>query len=54
MFGADGQALTSDSALCPRGRDEVEADLAAQGYVARDAPDRPGLESVLVARRHAR
>ena len=42
----------SDSTLRFRERDEVEADLAAHGYVVegvRDAPDRPGRELVFVA-----
>ncbi|MFE4965921.1 class I SAM-dependent methyltransferase [Streptomyces sp. NPDC056660] len=54
VFGADGQVLTSDSTLRFRGRQEVEAELTAQGYVVedvRDAPDRPGREFVFVARR---
>ncbi|MEU7580214.1 class I SAM-dependent methyltransferase [Streptomyces sp. NPDC041068] len=54
VFAADGQVLTSDSTLRFRERAEIEADLAAQGYVVddvRDAPDRPGREFVFVARR---
>jgi hypothetical protein len=54
VFAADGQVLTSDSTLRFRERHEVEAELAAQGYVVeevRDAPDRPGREFVFVARR---
>ncbi|GAB2869945.1 class I SAM-dependent methyltransferase [Streptomyces deserti] len=54
VFAADGQVLTSDLTLRFREREEVEADLAAQGYVVedvRDAPDRPGREFVFVARR---
>ncbi|QQM42368.1 class I SAM-dependent methyltransferase [Streptomyces liliifuscus] len=54
VFAADGQVLTSESTLCFRERDEIEADLAAQGYVVRDvrdAPDRPGREFVFVAAR---
>ncbi|MEV5311348.1 class I SAM-dependent methyltransferase [Streptomyces sp. NPDC052610] len=53
VFDSDGQALTSDSTLRFRERDEVAADLAAHGYVVedvRDAPDRPGREFVFVAR----
>lgn len=53
-FAADGQVLTSDSTLRFREREEVEADLAAAGYVVedvREAPDRPGREYVFVARR---
>ncbi|MFD9903176.1 class I SAM-dependent methyltransferase [Streptomyces sp. NPDC059063] len=54
VFAADGQVLTSDSTLRFREREEVAADLAAQGFVVegvRDAPDRPGREFVFVARR---
>jgi SAM-dependent methyltransferase len=53
-FAADGRVLTSDSTLRFRERWEIEADLAAQGYVVedvRDAPDRPGREFVFLARR---
>jgi len=53
VFGASGEVLTSDSTLRFRGRDEIEADLRAFGYVVdevRDAPDRPGRELVFVAR----
>ncbi|MFJ4919079.1 class I SAM-dependent methyltransferase [Streptomyces sp. NPDC088725] len=56
VFAADGQVLTSDSTLRFRERDEVEAELTAQGFVVdsvRDAPDRPGREFVFVARRPA-
>ncbi|MEV0385433.1 class I SAM-dependent methyltransferase [Nonomuraea sp. NPDC050643] len=54
VFGSDGERLTSYSTLRFRERDEVEAELAAHGYVVddvRDAPDRPGRELVFVARR---
>jgi SAM-dependent methyltransferase len=50
----DGEVLTSDSTLRFRERDEVEADLVANGYVVdevRGAPDRPGRELVFFARR---
>lgn len=53
-FAADGAVLTSDSTLRFRERTEVEEDLVAHGFVVedvRDAPDRPGLEFVFVARR---
>ncbi|MET9816321.1 class I SAM-dependent methyltransferase [Streptomyces sp. NPDC006355] len=53
-FAADGQVLTSESTLRFREREEVEAELVAQGYAVddvRDAPDRPGREYVFVARR---
>ena len=51
---SDGEVLTSDSTLRFRERAEVEADLAARGYLVeevRDAPDRPGRELVFFARR---
>ena len=54
VFAATGQVLTSDSTLRFRERHEVEAELAAQGYVVegvREAPDRPGREFVFLARR---
>ncbi|GGJ45032.1 class I SAM-dependent methyltransferase [Streptomyces brasiliensis] len=54
VFAADGQVLTSDSTLRFRERQEVETELAAQGYAVedvREAPDRPGKEFVFVARR---
>lgn len=54
VFAADGEVLTSDSTLRFRERQEAEADLTAQGFVVRevrDAPDRPGREFVLIARR---
>jgi SAM-dependent methyltransferase len=54
VFASDGQVLTSDSTLRFREREEVEADLAACGYIVdevRDAPDRPGRELVFFARR---
>jgi len=50
---ADGRVLHSDSTLRFREHDEVEASLEAARYVVeqvRDAPDRPGLEWVFVAR----
>jgi SAM-dependent methyltransferase len=54
VFEIDGTVLTSDSTLRFRDRDEVAASLAATGYQldeVRDAPDRPGLEFVFIARR---
>ncbi|WP_335979817.1 MULTISPECIES: class I SAM-dependent methyltransferase [Streptomycetaceae] len=54
VFAADGVTLTSDSTLRFRTRAEVEGDLAAAGFEVagvRDAPDRPGLEFVFLARR---
>ncbi len=53
-FAADGQVLTSDSTLRFRERDEVEREVDGHGFVVeavRDAPDRPGREFVLLARR---
>ncbi|MEV2275220.1 class I SAM-dependent methyltransferase [Nocardiopsis sp. NPDC049922] len=54
VFAADGEVVASDSTLRFRERREVEADLAAHGFVVedvRDAPDRPGRELVFLARR---
>jgi SAM-dependent methyltransferase len=54
VFDPGGDVLVSDSTLRFRSRAEVEASLAAAGLVlqeVRDAPDRPGLEHVFVARR---
>jgi SAM-dependent methyltransferase len=51
---SDGEVLTSDSTLRFRGRDELAGSLRAAGFTVaevRDAPDRPGLEFVFVARR---
>ncbi|MFD6134701.1 class I SAM-dependent methyltransferase, partial [Isoptericola sp. NPDC060257] len=50
---ADGRVLRSDSTLRFREHDELAASLEEAGYVVeqvRDAPDRPGLEWVFVAR----
>jgi SAM-dependent methyltransferase len=50
----DGTLLTSDSTLRFRTRAELDTSLAEAGFVVddvRDAPDRPGLEMVFVARR---
>ncbi|GAB7036392.1 MULTISPECIES: class I SAM-dependent DNA methyltransferase [Catenuloplanes] len=52
----DGAELTSDSTLRFRTLDELGASLRAAGFAVRDirdAPDRPGLERVLVAQRVA-
>jgi SAM-dependent methyltransferase len=52
VFQSDGTALTSDSTLRFRERDEIEAELAEHGYTVaevRDAPDRPGREWVFLA-----
>lgn len=54
VFGADGATLTSMSTLRFRAQDEVEDDLERAGFTpvdVREAPDRPGLELVFVARR---
>ncbi len=53
VFEADGAVVTSDSTLRFRHEAEVRESLATAGYVVdevRDAPDRPGLEFVFVAR----
>jgi SAM-dependent methyltransferase len=54
VFEADGAALTSDSTLRFRHRDEVADSLLTAGFAVtevRDAPDRPGRELVFVAAR---
>jgi SAM-dependent methyltransferase len=54
VFEADRAVLTSDSTLRFRHREEVTDSLTSAGFVledVRDAPDRPGLELVFVARR---
>ena len=53
-FEADGTRLTSDSTLRFRERHEIVAALDRVGFRTldvRDAPDRPGLEWVFIARR---
>jgi SAM-dependent methyltransferase len=53
-FESDGAVYESESTLRFRERDEVESSLAAAGFSVddvRDAPDRPGLEYVFIARR---
>jgi SAM-dependent methyltransferase len=53
-FESDGAVLVSDSTLRFRSRAAVADSLAAAGFTlddVRDAPDRPGLELVFVARR---
>lgn len=50
----DGVELTSDSTLRFRTLDELDLSLRAAGFTVReirDAPDRPGLEWVIVAQR---
>jgi SAM-dependent methyltransferase len=54
VFTSDGTTVTSDSTLRFRQPEEIEADLLGHGYAVeeiRDAPDRPGLEFVFIARR---
>ncbi|MEV8375442.1 class I SAM-dependent methyltransferase [Kribbella sp. NPDC056861] len=54
VFAEDGATLVSESTLRFRSRGEVEESLRLAGFVVdevRDAPDRPGLEFVFVARR---
>jgi hypothetical protein len=56
VFEADNTVLRSDSTLRFRGRDEIAGSLAAHRYhleEVRDAPDRPGLEFVFIARRQS-
>jgi ubiquinone/menaquinone biosynthesis C-methylase UbiE len=56
VFSQDGAVLTSDSTLRFRDRDEITGSLRAAGFSApevRDAPDRPGLEHVFIAKRPA-
>lgn len=53
-FASDGAVLVSESTLRFRDRVEVENDLLSHGFSVtdvRDAPDRPRLEDVFVARR---
>ena len=53
VFAADGAVLTSDSTLRFRERVEIVDSLEAAGFTVhevRDAPDRPGLEFVFIAR----
>ncbi len=54
VFEIDGAVMTSDSTLRFRSQDQITESLMSAGFVvepARDAPDRPGLELVFVARR---
>lgn len=53
-FRRDGTELTSDSTLRFRTRGEIDGSLTAAGFAlddVRDAPDRPGREFVVLARR---
>lgn len=55
-FAEDGAELVSDSTLRFRHREEITDDLVEAGFrvdSVRDAPDRPGLEMVVVAQRDA-
>lgn len=54
VFKSDGAVLTSESTLRFRSRTAIADSLAAAGFTVgdvRDAPDRPGLEFVFLARR---
>jgi hypothetical protein len=54
VFDADGTTVVSDSTLRFRDRDEVAGTLRAEGFAVeevRQAPDRPGLELVFIARK---
>jgi SAM-dependent methyltransferase len=54
VFEPDGAVLISDSTLRFRGRDDIVRSLLSAGFTVdeiRDAPDRPTLEFVFVARR---
>ncbi len=56
VFEADGSVLISESTLRFRSHDEIVRSLRGAGLVVedvRDAPDRPGLELVFIARRAA-
>ncbi|MBO0801557.1 MAG: class I SAM-dependent methyltransferase [Nocardiopsaceae bacterium] len=56
VFRSDGAVLTSESTLRFRSREAVATSLATAGFTVsevRDAPDRPGMEFVFVARRGA-
>jgi SAM-dependent methyltransferase len=53
VFHADGETVPSTSTLRFRSREELDASLEEAGFEVldvRDAPDRPGLELVYVAR----
>jgi ubiquinone/menaquinone biosynthesis C-methylase UbiE len=54
VFDEDGTILTSESTLRFRDQVEITASLQTAGFIVlevRDAPDRPGLELVFIARR---
>jgi hypothetical protein len=53
VFGSDGETIVSDSSLRFRSRVEVTDSLLDTGFRiedVRDAPERPGLELVFIAR----
>ena len=53
LFERDQALLTSSSTLRFRSRAEIEHSLTTEGFrvfAVRDAPDRPGLENVFLAR----
>lgn len=57
VFEADGAELVSESTLRFRDQDEIEDSLSAAGFrvdEVREAPDRPGLEMVFIARKEQR
>lgn len=54
IFETDGAVFESESTLRFRSREAIEASLSDAGFVVdevRDAPDRPGMELVFIARR---
>jgi ubiquinone/menaquinone biosynthesis C-methylase UbiE len=54
VFESDGTTIVARSTLRFRSRADIEASLSASGFAIddiRDAPDRPGLELVFIARR---
>jgi SAM-dependent methyltransferase len=56
VFHADGTSMVSESTLRFRSRAEIAASLLGANFVVeeiRDAPDRPGMELVFVARHSA-
>ncbi|MDX2970552.1 class I SAM-dependent methyltransferase [Kribbella solani] len=57
VFSSDDAVFTSDSTLRFRERAELEESLVSAGFVVddvREAPDRPGMEFVFVARKSSR
>jgi hypothetical protein len=54
VFETDGTEIVSDSTLRFRDHDDIVSSLRAEGFAVaevRQAPDRPGLELVFVARK---